>query len=205
MNINEIMNNTEIILYSFLLSLSIMRLLYNTNIGKKLKIPQIYDFLTITLPSKIPVLKEIISLLIKIFEILNYKKGKDIILKYTPIFFFAVENLKNEMQGKIKDKFEIFSQKLKEELEKEEIIFSDDLKNFAKNVVDSLHTSTKGIQQIIEVGKNSRIIDLNKSVEFAQKIFENLKDPVIISAINNFLFSIIKSLISILFPSKIKK
>ncbi|MEO0143991.1 MAG: hypothetical protein ABIL45_03550 [candidate division WOR-3 bacterium] len=205
MNINEIMNNTEIILYSFLLSLSIMRLLYNTNIGKKLKIPQIYDFLTITLPSKIPVLKEIISLLIKIFEILNYKKGKDIILKYTPIFFFAVENLKNEMQGKIKDKFEIFSQKLKEELEKEGIIFSDDLKNFAKNVVDSLHTSTKGIQQIIEVGKNSRIIDLNKSVEFAQKIFENLKDPVIISAINNFLFSIIKSLISILFPNKIKK
>lgn len=205
MNINEIMNNTEIILYSFLLSLSIMRLLYNTNIGKKLKIPQIYDFLTITLPSKIPVLKEIISLLIKIFEILNYKKGKDIILKYTPIFFFAVENLKNEMQGKIKDKFEIFSQKLKEELEKEGIIFSDDLKNFAKNVVDSLHTSTKGIQQIIEVGKNSRIIDLNKSVEFAQKIFENLKDPIIISAINNFLSPIIKSLISILFPSKIKK
>lgn len=205
MNINEIMNNTEIILYSFLLSLSIMRLLYNTNIGKKLKIPQIYDFLTITLPSKIPVLKEIISLLIKIFEILNYKKGKDIILKYTPIFFFAVENLKNEMQGKIKDKFEIFSQKLKEELEKEGIIFSDDLKNFAKNVVDSLHTSTKGIQQIIEVGKNSRIIDLNKSVEFAQKTFENLKDPIIISAINNFLFPIIKSLISILFPSKIKK
>lgn len=205
MNINEIMNNTEIILYSFLLSLSIMRLLYNTNIGKKLKIPQIYDFLTITLPSKIPVLKEIISLLIKIFEILNYKKGKDIILKYTPIFFFAVENLKNEMQGKIKDKFEIFSQKLKEELEKEGIIFSDDLKNFAKNVVDSLHTSTKGIQQIIEVGKNSRITDLNKSVEFAQKIFENLKDPIIISAINNFLFPIIKSLISILFPSKIKK
>jgi len=130
--------------YILVISFVAIRILADTSIGKKIYLDKVYNFI-ISIIEKLPILRQLISKIFAVFVALNYKKGQQIVLKYAPLLFYYIENLKEtgEIQKLKVKKFEIFKQELIKELQKSGVIPTEEIISFADKVVGSMHTFTK--------------------------------------------------------------